>query len=241
MGAFIPLKNRKPEEIALAVFFVAYYCMLAMAKVRFFRYALPLIPILGIFCARLFSPIKEKRIWLRKTLRVVAAGSIVVALFISMAIDHSMSGEDPRDQVMSYLSQYANQDKSIAFATTPWYYTPPFSPWFTAMSVLQRRDAAKKVSTFKLILPAQGTEWDNSVLTPPPDFCVLSNLESSDALRLRQPDALQFMNTLRIQYKDRIFENPPSLFGFQIHYHGYVPVDWLYANPEIYVYSRDKS
>ncbi len=241
LGVFLPFNNRKPEEIALAVFCVAYYGMIAMAKVRFFRYALPLIPILCIYCSRLFTSNMERRIGFRRTLRALAACSIFVALFISMAIDNSMCGVDPRDQAMRFLSQYANQDKSVAFATTPWYYTPPFSPWFTAMSVQQRRDAAGKVSTFRLILPAQGKEWDNSALTPPPDFCVLSNLESSDALRLREPDALQFMNKLRTQYKVRVFENPPSLFGFQIHYHGYVPVDWLYANPVIYVYSRDKA
>jgi hypothetical protein len=241
IGVFYPFKNRKPEEIALAVFFVAYYGMIAMAKVRFFRYALPLIPILCIYCSRLFSPTMENQLGFRRALRVVAAGSIFVALFISLAIDHSMCGVDPRDQAIRYLSQYANQGKSVAFATTPWYYTPPFSPWFTAMSVQQRRTAADKVSTFKLILPAAGTEWDNAALNPPPDFCVLSNLESSDALRLREPDALQFMKTLRTQYNVRVFENPPSLFGVKIRYHGYVPVDWLYANPVIYVYSRDKA
>ena len=92
-------------------------------------------------------------------------------------------------------------------------------------------------SPWTLRLPAEGTEWDLSVLAPPePDVVVLSDAETQEVERLRDPRALEFLERVRARYRPRVFESVPSIFGLSLGKPRWLPNDWLYTQPRVTVY-----
>ena len=102
----------------------------------------------------------------------------------------------------------------------------------------QPRQAALAQTRFILRLPAPDTEWDAAVFSPPPDYVLLSDVESQDAERLNLAPARAFLETLRREYQPRVFQNTPAIFGLEFGKPSYVPNDWLYIYPRITLYTR---
>jgi 4-amino-4-deoxy-L-arabinose transferase-like glycosyltransferase len=238
-GVMMEVRFPKKGSAGMLVFTGLYYVMIGSAHVRFLRYIFPILPVLLILAAGFISRCPFSSRIIRYGIRTIALISIFYALFLSCAIDNAMMRTDPRDTVIKYLAPESGKGRQIALATTPWYYTPPFSPLFTALQPDVRRQAALDVTAFHLLPPPQGTEWRQSVFAGHPEYCILSSIEMTDPLRLHLPDAERFMEILRKNYSPLEFSNPPRLFGIRINYTGYLPVDWLYANPAIYLYRRN--
>jgi hypothetical protein len=246
------LARRTRQDWFLMAFLVPYYLVIGYAQVRFLRYVIPLFPVLAVLIARFVMepwtaltpqpPLPEKRERGSKgwgVRAVLCAIACAVTLLISLAMDRLMVVQDARDQALQYITANVPAGSSIAFAATPWYDTPPLSPYFTALDVRQRRQAALEVTRYRLRLPAEGEEWDMDVFAPPlPDYVILSDLQSEDWLRIGFAPALSFMEMLRTRYSARIFENTPSIFGLDFGKPAYVPNDWLYTYPRVTLYTR---
>jgi hypothetical protein len=74
------------------------------------------------------------------------------------------------------------------------------------------------------------------VLSPAPDFVVISASESYHAERLRLPGALAFLASLREGYERLVFENRQSIFGVEVDRPERAPEDWLYIFPRVVIY-----
>jgi hypothetical protein len=242
-GGLAALKRRTPADLVLLAFAVPYYGMMGAAQVRFTRYMLPLIPVLAAWVAALGS---DPSRWMRRrTVRtlggVLCAAGFLGEMVLSLAFSIGMIGSDARDAARTYLERSLRPGGTVAFATTPWYWSPPLLPEFTAPvpGSVRRRMILEAQSRFDLRLPGPDREWDVSVFhEPKPDAVVVSDLESQDAFRVRHPDAIRFQRELERWYAPVVFGGRPRLFGWPVITARYVPVDLLYVTPTVRVYER---
>ncbi|MCX6380561.1 MAG: glycosyltransferase family 39 protein [Armatimonadetes bacterium] len=187
--------RRRTGDLILLSFFALYYLSSCFSAVRFARYMLPLFPVLCLFGASLLTlSSKRSRRW-----NSVYIFAFVVALFPIMETSiyiGAMKGQDPRDDIADNLEKTAPQGATIGFAKTPWFYSPPISPYFGAPSAPVRRKAMEDTARFHLKISEK--EWDASLLETAPDYIALSNLETQHSVnRLQREEAVRFVNTLK--------------------------------------------
>ncbi|MCC6731280.1 MAG: glycosyltransferase family 39 protein [Chthonomonadales bacterium] len=233
--------RRARGDIYLAAFAAPYYLLIGYANVRFMRYVAPLCPVLAILAARVLLGADWRLRRSRRWMVVAAALFAGATLFISLALDAVMAAEDPRDRARAYILDRAPAGTSIALASTPWFWTPPLAPEFTAPSPAARRRAALESRQYRFRLPAEGAEWDERVFEPtPPDLVLLSDLETQSAMRLHYPPAMRFADHLNPGYRATVWENVPSLLGISIGKPPNLPIDLLYICPRVTLYARDQ-
>ncbi len=232
---------RRCRELQLILPFVlVYYLFMGAAQVRFARYMIPLLPPLCLIVGFFGSGMTRFALIRRIGAAVVVLG-VLPALHASVAYAHRMASTDPRDEAAEFIQQALPRGATIAFATTPWYWSPPLLPVFTAPvpGAARRRLILAAPSEYRLLLPRQDTEWDTRVLTESaPDCVVISDLESQDALRLHLPQALEFHRLARIGRRTVRFGGRPRLWGIVAASETYLPNDMLYVCPRITVYVR---
>lgn len=234
-GLVLAATRRTKGDWLLLAFFLVYYGATGLSAVRFARYMIPLFPVLCVFAARLITGASERRP-VRQLLAFAAVVASVLTVWMSIGYDAAMASRDPRDIAADLLERTAPQGASIAFATVPWFYSPPLSPGFGALAAPQRAAAAARATRFQLRAPAH--DWDASVLTPSPDYVVISNLESAGTLdRLHRPAAVRFAAAIPPGYRvARIGHSGIApIVGFGA---GIVPEDLMYILPVITIYER---
>ena len=235
-GVGYACQRRTKGDLILLAFFFLYYLAAGLSAVRFARYMLPLFPVLCLFAARLvcepFPRPRSRQVW-------YAVGGLVtlMTLLYTLGLVKRMAQPDPRDAAAAYLNDHAAPHASVAFAETPWFFSPPLSPRFGQLAAPQRALAAQEVTRFQLRLPAPNTEWDTGVFSPAPDYVVISNLETLHVVdRLRRPDAVTWMNTIPPDYTRKTFGSS-VVFGLPPN-RAIIPEDLLYILPTLTVYER---
>ncbi|GDX39751.1 hypothetical protein LBMAG21_00430 [Armatimonadota bacterium] len=238
-GLGVAIKSRRPAEVVLIAFVALYYLSSCFSAVRFARYMLPLFPVLCLFAGSFFrfqpEPNYKKRYFLALLLMLAPP------LFNTLEYLSAMTSPDPRDQVADTLEKTAPQGASVAFAKTPWFYSPPLSPYFGAPSAPTRRKAAENTTRYKLLLTEK--EWNMSTLDAKPDYVIVSNLETlHPESRLKMKEPVEFMKRLRgaefhlegIYHSSLYYQASfkPTFFGT------IVPEDLLYIAPELTLYKR---
>jgi hypothetical protein len=196
---------------------------------------IPIIPVLCLWVADLFAGVKLTH---RNGQIAGLAGAVVAVttLLYTGSLVAQMAHEDPRDTAADYLEQHAPQGASVAFATVPWFYSPPLSPYFGAIIPSMRASAATNTTRFTLKIPAN--EWDTAVLQPPPDYIVLSNIETMHPLdRLKLPAPVSFMQAIPAGFHPTQFGPATPQLAFAGD-GGLIPEDLLYIMPTITIYTR---
>lgn len=233
-GLVLSGMRRTKQDWLLLSFFLLYYLATGASAVRFARYMIPLFPVFCVLAARFVTEPFPQPHWTR--LRM-AAGVVVAALagFSSLVYCRTMSLPDPRDVAAQRLEREAPQGASIAFAKIPWFFSPPLSPYFGALAAPARARAATETTRFQLRIPT--SEWDTSVLTPPPDCVIVSNLETMHAYyRLHQPAAVKFMEAIPSSYHH--WTTAPASPAPAADGQTLFPEDLLYILPVITVYQK---
>ena len=236
LGLIPALQQRTKSDWLLLAFFLVYFGLTGFSNVRFARYMLPLFPVFCLWAARFLLGVKIRGI-------ASGGGFLIVpplTLYGSCSLLLCMTTQDPRDAAADYLERTAPQGASVAFATVPWFYSPPLSPRFGELAASGRARAAREVTRFKLILPPEKPDrsredWDRSVLTPAPDYVVLSDIETMHPytrLHLAAPTA--FMNSL--PYKNKTVFAPPATWDPLYRNAAIIPEDILYVRPTITLY-----
>ena len=238
VGFGYALYKRDRGVMLLMAFILPYYMMIGMAQVRFLRYVLPLMPVFSVFIGMLLSDCMKLSTWNIRVAVVKWSLVCLLTLLIDMALIQTLRTPDTRDLACDYLERTA-RGSSIAFATTPWFYTPPLSQGFTFPSPADRREAASSSGLYHFIMPAKDQEWELSVLASRPERVVLSEFETMDALRVKLPATLKFIWILRRDYKPVVFDKVPSYAGISLGKTS-TPPDWLYPFPRITVWERMK-
>jgi 4-amino-4-deoxy-L-arabinose transferase-like glycosyltransferase len=242
-GLIAACLRRTRQDWVLLSFFLLYYILTGFSAVRFARYMLPLFPVLCVW-AGCFVSTPENRAEAetpdrKKNKQALQAAGALVALLTgvcSVSLVHLMTLRDPQDAAADYLEKTAPQGASIAFAKVPWFFSPPLSPLFGAPAAPTRAKAAQQTTRFQLRIPS--AEWDTRVLTPPPNYVVLSDLETLNAVaRLHQSTAVRFVQAIPADYRRNVFAPPAPVFGLFRSGPAF-PEDLLYIMPTLTVYQQ---
>jgi hypothetical protein len=241
LGALLlAFTRRTRQDWYLLAFFIPYYLVIGWAQVRFLRYVIPLLPVFAVLVGRLLTEPWKDRPALARAL--TGAGIVVGLLTLvgSASLCQLMTQPDPRDEAADFIMQTFPPGTSIGFGTTPWYWSPPLSPHFTAIDPVTRRAAAAS-TPYSIRLPAEGTEWDLTIFQPsPPQHVILSNLESEDALRVvGWGNARAFMARVQAEYGPRVFESRRSVLGVPLPNPSRAPNDWMYIFPRVTLFTRE--
>ncbi len=242
-GLVLACVRRTRQDWVLLSFFLLYYLLTGFSAVRFARYMIPLFPVLCVWAGRLLTAPGERQQEDAASPRkasptLVAVGALVALLTgaCSVSLAHLMTLRDPRDAAADYLEKTAPQGASVAFAKVPWFFSPPLSPLFGAPAAPTRAKAAEQTTRFQLRIPA--AEWDTSVLTPSPDYVVLSDLETLNAVeRLHQSAAVQFVQFIPATYRHVVFAPSAPVFGL-FRAGPVFPEDLLYIMPTLTLYQK---
>ena len=228
--------SRRPPVIILWVFVLAYYLFLGSFAVRFARYLLPIVPPLLVLTAWLIAEGWRNTQQVGRVAVATVAGTIGLYTFLwGAAVIAALLQPDPRLQALEWIRREVPLGARIGFATIPWFYTPPFSPYWGELQPSRRAERAREVKEYRLLVPAQ--EWDVNVL-PQAQVVALSQFEVDDAVRVRHALALAFLEELnrsfrRVAQFDTTFRVGRIRFGKRN-----VPHDMLYPFPRVEVWGR---
>lgn len=239
LAGWVLMARRGAREAApVAAFGLVTYLLIGSAAVRFWRYVMPLLPVLALGASALAACCGN----LGSRFRAPGLGGTLVAVglayaaWLSLAYTSLMVSADPRDQAAAAV-RAAGPRATVAFATTPWYWSPPLAPEFGLPSsgASRRRAILASEAGGRLRLPAEETEWDRSALNPSPTVVAVSDLESQDALRLRVESAMAFMSALKPR-REQMFEGRANALGMSLRKEPTLPNDLLYIWPRVTLY-----
>ena len=230
LGLIPALRQRTKSDWLLLAFFLVYFGISGLSNVRFTRYMLPLFPVFCLWAARFLIGVRIRGIDSRGGFLVVPP----LTLYGSYYLVTCMTTLDPRDAAADYLERNAPQGAQVAFATVPWFYSPPLSPRFGELAAPSRARAAQESMRYQLRIPAE--EWDTSVLSPPPDFIVLSDIETMHPYtRLHLAGPVAFFHAL--PYRNTTIFAPPTTLDMTYR-RDLIPEDIMYVRPTITLYHR---
>ena len=233
-GAGLALFRRTSGDWILLSFVALTFFLTGFSAVRFARYLIPLFPALCLLAARVsLEPFCTKI--LRRAFPIIGAFATIYTTIYAFSLVKSLTLPDPRDIAADYLEIHAPKGSTVAFSRTPWFFSPPLSPYFGAPSPVQRLKSAEETSRFQLRIPSN--EWDDSVLSPAPDYVILSSFETQQEVeRLHLPAPKSFMDALASGYAKRTF-SPPAVLGVN-RSDPNLPEDLLYSLPIVYLYEK---
>ena len=250
------LARRERGDGLLAAFALPYYVLIGLAVVRYARYTIPLLPVLALWTGRLLADVSRLPHPTRRRGGVVAGAAILLFTLVdTLLLIRPMTAMDNRDRAWAWLQGHAPDPVPIGFAALPWFGVPPVSPWFCAfVPGTWTRIAASRDDLRRIVYPYQVApdgsilrhDWDVATLRRvSPEFVVLSEDDYDDALRLHDPVAIAYLQTLRRHYALVPFDETDDNRDVQgLHDDAYglptrdLPSDMLYTNPVILIYKR---
>jgi len=221
-------------------FSLLYFGALGFSQVRFLRYLLPLLPVVTIFAAifvrALVSALRiDNPLWKP----AVAGAFLLICLIGSLNILWPLTQTDPRDQAKAWLDRQPDKPLplSVGLADTQiplWFYTPPLWPQDAPPGSPQTWHLVPRNPRYDL----QPLGLDAAALQRNrPLFWVWSEFQWRERERLKDASVAQLRRQLNIEYSMRAFHNTPPL---QLPGRDFVPHDFLYPNPRVEVWSRQR-
>ncbi len=230
------LYRRQRGDGLLAAFAVPYYVLIGLAAVKYARYVIPLLPILALWTGRLLADASRlTRPALRLPALGIGGGVLVLTLLNCCLLLAPMARQDPRDAALAQINA-ASPTATVGFGVLPWFGTVPISPYFTQPYPGFWRKEVSPENAARIVYT--GMDWDTVVLAKHPDYVVLSEYDYADALRVKNPAALEFVRSLWTGYDPYLWRGGghwASDGGLPTHG---LPHDMLYTDPTILVFTR---
>ncbi len=247
-GLVASLWQRQHWVLGLGLWAFVDYVVIGRAEVKFFRYAIPLIPVLAVGFGWFigWAHMQENRRWRG----LVGLGALGLGLAISQALTFTiwMSGEDPRDAAGRKLIADASPTTEVGLVSDPWFYTPsvfqdaalPRSVPFAIRDQLMRAATQPRVGRYVPPEQERREDWDVRLITEKkPEFVVYSSFEIDDLERLERnhqgggfeaqiAQVRTFFKALSSSYR---LEHVYGFGGPAIH-------DLMYIRPRLWVWKR---
>ncbi len=226
--AFTLARRNRYDRILLLTLIVTFL-LTSLSAVRFARYMIPIFPPLALICGTLFQVSWGKRAVITGIVTAVCLG---LTTTYTLSLLKLMRTVPAQERAARYIQTHIPKGKAIAFAETPWFFSPSLVPAFGAVDPQVRSSLSVQESTsYVLRIPLQ--PWSRSVLMPPPAIVALSNFETMHPLRLNQKRPLRFIHALAgVPLKTfgpgKVWGAPP--IG------SIIPDDVLYIMPTITLY-----
>ncbi len=234
-------------------FAVCYYILIGRAEVKFFRYVLPLIPVLAVGVGWVFDRFhtNPNPKWRPANLIVICglAGIGGGGLASAAVWSNWMASQDPRDTLGQEMKGKATDGTTVGLVSDAWFYTPTLFPEVAEPRAVPflRRLATQNSQTHPRILqfvpenPDLRKAWDSRLVTElQPDFIVYSSFETEGLATLAEmngvpaefraqvADFKSFMQALTTDYteSEEFRDNIPTVH------------DLMYIRPVLYVWKR---
>ncbi len=243
------LYRRGRGDGLLAAFALPYYVLIGLAAVRYARYTLPLLPVLALWVGRMAADWSRATVPVRREMgRWASALVLGLTLVWCVRLVGFMADQDMRDWALRFINAPKDGGRSAAlptvgFAAQPWFGTPPVSPYFSLPGPGGWRRLVSPQEASRIVY--EGKDWDAALLEArKPDLVVLSEYDYADALRLKDPAALHYLEVLRREYQRSyvLVDNNSALSTQYASIEGLPtrgwPHDMLYACPIISLYKR---
>ena len=241
--------RRERGDGLLAAFALPYYVLISLAAVRYARYTIPLLPILALWVGRAVADGMRAAMPIRRGAAIgVSAVTLGLTLVWCLRLVGLMADQDMRDWALSKINSpgYSRRAPALAtvgFAAMPWFGTPPLNPYFSYSAPGAWRKTLTPGEASRIVYG--GKDWDVALLeAKKPDLVVLSEYDYADALRLKDPEALHYLEVLRRDYtRSTILADNNSALSTQytriegLPTRGW-PHDMLYTCPIISFYKR---
>ena len=223
---------------------VFYLFVIGFAKERFIRYLVPLTPFVCVLAA-------SGVMWLYRLARTRPARVAVVAYAAGVVALTGIyaSGQvarftefDPRDRAWAEVGKTAifasGSQLRVGLVQAPWYCDPPVSALNSGPFTRKAFEEWNAATGERVVV----TGWDAEMLARVrPEMFFVSDAESSDWLRLREPKVVRFMEALeRIYARRSEYARPAPRFSWLAPPRAWAPPDWLYPNPHITMYYRPR-
>ena len=233
----------------LAAFALPYYVLISLVAVRYARYTIPLLPILALWVGRMAADGSRSVVPVRRNAAVWASAAALVLTFAwCVRLVGVMARPDVRDWALRDINarhyfHRSGETLTIGFAAMPWFGTPPVSPYFPLPRPGGWRGMVSPSEAARIVYA--GKDWDADLLqSKKPDLVVLSEYDYADALRLKDPDAMRYLEALRRDYTPStiLVDGNPALSTQYRLIEGLPtrgwPHDMLYTCPIISFYKR---
>ena len=250
LAVALAITRHRREDWMILAFAVPYFMLIAFSQVRFTRYAIPLMPPVAVLIARLMIEIYEllhhQRVRIAKVgWALCSIGIIVYTILYAAALTKLFTMPDPRNQAFKWLKEDAPPSTSVGLATVPWFYSPPYTPEINGLPSAWDRYKEMSKSPWRLVIGTGENKgnlpsWQASVpATDRPMYIIISDYEYEDALRIREPNALEFMRQVAANYTEKtIFAPRLQFIGLDFGAAEQLPHDLKYMAPTIHIYQR---
>ena len=246
--------KRDRAALVILAFVIPYYALISLSQVRFARYALPLFPAVTILCGWMVREVWAKasagpRPWLKWAWVGVCALVGLSTLVYTLALDGLFACPDPRDRAAYWVSSNIAKGSAIAVMEVPWFYSPPFSTSVGSGTLPHRQEEARRTPYELIVLTGRKTPGSWTQGRSAPRWVILSDYETSDALRLRHNRSiseqdrarvdhiLADLNAVRKRYMQvSEFSSPLRIWGLPIGTTESLPHDMRYQSPTIRIY-----
>lgn len=248
-------KDEKPDRwlVGLLLFAAMLFIVLSRAEIKFLRYVLPLIPVIGVLFGLLIGRAHSStNIWSRVAIALGFFGVAGVGqggLTKSVELTGYMLNEDVRDRAGRELLREATG--TIGLVSDSWFYSPTLYPDAQATRAipvekrleLQHAAADGRIVQFVGVDPSGRADWDPKLLTElQPEFVVFSSFETEGYERLVRmktvPAELQSQVERYTAFSRLLQEN----YGLHQEYGAGGPIthDMMYIRPRLWVWKRLK-
>ena len=244
--------TRSKSAWVILAFILPYYALISLSEVRFARYTLPLFPAIALLCGwfvqEWWLKLTERRLFLLRRILLVSGIAIFIGAFVYTLFLNALFGTpDPRDQAARWIFSHVQKGSRIGVLDYPWFYSPPLSKTF-GFGTLPQRQEALSTAPYDITVFADCEEpgcWNSKDAKP--DWVILSDYETDDALRLRKnktistEDKKQVKRILDDLRKVRInYSRKVQFGGFDIPWLSQLPHDMRYVSPTITIYELQR-
>jgi len=222
------------------------YVLIGRAEVKFLRYALPLVPLLGIGLGYLVGEAHKRGTLLGKLAVAMAilgiGGMPSGGAAASLIALKAMSETDPRDAAGAYLRSKPETTR-VYLPNDPWFYSPTLSPNLSAPRWVP--EEVRHTEALELMRPKVSLArhpWDLGPLDESPDYVVFSSFENEGEARLLEQGVKDERNVAYVAFLDRLEQGYMRDRVFPAG--GFVPAgltavhDMMYVRPILWVWRR---
>lgn len=252
-GVIVAVLRRSRPALVVLAFVVPYFVLVSVSQVRFARYTLPMFPaavlLCGWFAVELWRALRQSRpSGLRWVWAVVFGASLALTLANTLALNRLFVVPDPRDRAARWIFAHVERGAGIGVPEVPWFYSPPYSPHI-GFGTLPQRQEAFPAASYHIVVFADCDRRSDWARAEPPEWVVLSDYETDDALRVRGSPGVSGKAALQARriaddvalvrelYRvEAVFANEMRLWGFRVGDTRELPHDMRYPSPTITVY-----
>ncbi|MFQ6130797.1 MAG: ArnT family glycosyltransferase [Armatimonadota bacterium] len=226
------LLRRGEADRVLLVFLFAWYVMIGLAKVRYMRYTIPLLPVLALLAGswlhELLSSVQRRRRWAVVAVAVLCMASVLFAAAYSASYDRALAAEPEQDRALEALSPHLGPYTVVGTVWPVWFCHPPLDR-VNGGRILNANPVWRHFSRPRADLRAVGY-----VAEPQADIVIVTRVE------LRDHELAQTPQWQQISQAER--EGAPLELGHVLAEEAALrrfmdleaaPQDWLYPFPGI--------